>query len=152
MSKSVEEYCSFCGREAKEVQILVTGLDGFICEQCVQSAMDIVSLELNVKPSSKLTKKPSGLTIQKPKEIVQFLDDWIIGYRNGVGFENSGLAELGREIQCGSGCPQINRRISQGKTFNGAYFQEFSGFSQSVAFFHKAILEFDAGTNRAPHT
>ena len=79
MSKSVEEYCSFCGREAKEVQILVTGLDGFICEQCVQSAMDIVSLELNVKPSSKLTKKPSGLTIQKPKEIVQFLDDWIIG-------------------------------------------------------------------------
>ncbi len=79
MSKSTEEYCSFCGRDSGEVQILVTGLDGFICEQCVQSAMDIVSLELNVKPSSKLTKKAAGLTIQKPKEITQFLDEYIIG-------------------------------------------------------------------------
>ena len=79
MSKSIDEYCSFCGREAKEVQILVTGLDGFICEQCVQSAMDIVSLELNIKPSSKLEKKSADLTIQKPKEITQFLDEYIIG-------------------------------------------------------------------------
>ncbi|HHB78611.1 MAG TPA: ATP-dependent Clp protease ATP-binding subunit ClpX [Saprospiraceae bacterium] len=78
MSKSVE-YCSFCGRDANEVQILVTGLDGFICEQCTQSAMDIVSLELNIKPPSKLTKKSAGLTIQKPKEIVDFLDQYIIG-------------------------------------------------------------------------
>lgn len=80
MSKKIDEYCSFCGREANEVQILVTGLDGFICEQCTQSAMDIVSLELNIKPSSKLaSKKSPGLSIQKPKEIVKFLDEYIIG-------------------------------------------------------------------------
>lgn len=78
MSKS-NDYCSFCGRDAHEVQILVTGLDGFICEQCAQSAMDIVNLELNLKTPSKLSKKSAGLSIQKPKEIVQFLDQYIIG-------------------------------------------------------------------------
>ena len=79
MSKSTGDYCSFCGRDAQEVQILVTGLDGFICEQCAQSAMDIVSLELNIKTPSKLAKKSPKLSILKPKEIVEFLDEYIIG-------------------------------------------------------------------------
>jgi len=57
-----------------------------------------------------------------------------LGYRSGIGFENSGLAELGREIQCGNGCPQINRRTSQGKTFKKPTFRNSPGFPRACLY------------------
>lgn len=74
--------CSFCGRGEKDVRLLITGLNGFICEDCAVSAYQIV------ESTGLLDKKdsPDGATdkfkikkVPKPKEIKDFLDQYIIG-------------------------------------------------------------------------
>ena len=39
--------CSFCGRGKEEVMILVAGIEGHICENCVEQAQEIILEELN---------------------------------------------------------------------------------------------------------
>ena len=34
--------CSFCGRSENEVKLLITGINGFICEECAKQAFEIV--------------------------------------------------------------------------------------------------------------
>lgn len=74
--------CSFCGRGEKDVRLLITGLNGFICEDCAVSAYQIV------ESTGLLDKKdsPDGAAdkfkikkVPKPKEIKDFLDQYIIG-------------------------------------------------------------------------
>lgn len=74
--------CSFCGRGEKDVRLLITGLNGFICEDCAVSAYKIV------ESTGLLDKKdaPDGAAdkfkikkVPKPKEIKEFLDQYIIG-------------------------------------------------------------------------
>lgn len=74
--------CSFCGRGEKDVRLLITGLNGFICEDCAVSAYQIV------ESTGLLDKKdaPDGAVdkfkikkVPKPKEIKEFLDQYIIG-------------------------------------------------------------------------
>lgn len=69
------KYCSFCGRSEKEVGLLISGIDGFICDSCAEQAVDIVKLN---KPSG-ITKKPLKKDLPKPKEIKEFLDQYVIG-------------------------------------------------------------------------
>ena len=66
--------CSFCGRSEREVSILIYGLDGYICEECVEQASRIVK-ETQAKKSkdSKLENLP------KPQEIKAYLDRYVIG-------------------------------------------------------------------------
>ena len=40
-----ERHCSFCGRGENEVQLLLTGLDGNICDQCVEMADNVIKTE-----------------------------------------------------------------------------------------------------------
>lgn len=71
--------CSFCGRDKKEALILIAGIEGHICESCVDSAYQIVSEEVsdNIKSSSsKKFRLPSDV---KPKQIKSYLDDYVIG-------------------------------------------------------------------------
>ena len=42
-----QKKCSFCGRSEKEVKLLITGLDGYICEDCAQQAYKIVTKKLS---------------------------------------------------------------------------------------------------------
>ena len=72
--------CSFCGRSEKDVNLLITGLNGYICDDCAQQAYNIVmqaGILAGKKPESsgnfKLKKVP------KPKEIKEYLDEYIIG-------------------------------------------------------------------------
>ena len=37
-----KKVCSFCGRSENEVKLLITGLNGYICENCAEQAYDIV--------------------------------------------------------------------------------------------------------------
>ena len=37
-----QKKCSFCGRSEKDVKLLITGLNGYICEDCAQQANNIV--------------------------------------------------------------------------------------------------------------
>lgn len=68
--------CSFCGRKRKEVQMLVSGQEGFICENCIEQAHAIV--QDNVAASG-FSPAESLDELKKPKEIKAFLDQYVIG-------------------------------------------------------------------------
>ena len=65
--------CNFCGRELKDDGIMLTGLSGMICPECASLAQKI--LEQNKKPINNEILK----NVPKPKEIKEFLDQYIIG-------------------------------------------------------------------------
>lgn len=66
--------CSFCGRNENEVRMLIAGLNGHICDECVGQANEILR-ECRVS-----APKPAGLTnLPKPKEIKEYLDKYVIG-------------------------------------------------------------------------
>ena len=74
--------CSFCGRSESEVRLLITGLNGYICEDCAKQAYDIVR-SAGVAGSDTATNdqdEPFKLKkVPKPKEIKKYLDEYIIG-------------------------------------------------------------------------
>lgn len=67
--------CSFCGREKKEVNLLIAGMEGHICDNCVEQAHAIVEEEL--KKDESFSNGP--LKLMKPQEIKSFLDQYVIG-------------------------------------------------------------------------
>ncbi len=67
--------CSFCGRTKKEANLLIAGLDGHICDHCIEQAHSIVMEELGSKSSFKL----EDVNLLKPHEIKKLLDDYVIG-------------------------------------------------------------------------
>ena len=74
-----QKKCSFCGRSENEVRLLITGLTGYICEDCAQQANNIVV------ESGVLGKQSSDIAdidmnkVPKPKDIKAYLDEYIIG-------------------------------------------------------------------------
>jgi ATP-dependent Clp protease ATP-binding subunit ClpX len=68
------DFCSFCGRTRKQVSILIEGLNGFICNLCVEEAENIIK----ANSLKKSTHTPHA-KVFKPVEIKQFLDKYIIG-------------------------------------------------------------------------
>lgn len=71
-----ENKCSFCGRGKSEVSLLVAGIDGHICDQCIEQAHGIVQEEVAFKNQSQLV---NPLPLKSPREIKKFLDNYIIG-------------------------------------------------------------------------
>ncbi|WP_088324114.1 ATP-dependent Clp protease ATP-binding subunit ClpX [Polaribacter tangerinus] len=76
MSKEENLECSFCGRKKAETDLLIAGMDAHICDKCIEQAHGIVEEEVSEAKSSSLSK---DLTLKKPKEIKEFLDQYIIG-------------------------------------------------------------------------
>ena len=74
MAKSVDR-CSFCGREKEDTGVLIAGMDAHICNQCVEQAQLIVNEEI----TSKAKQEFSDITLYKPKEIKEYLDQYVIG-------------------------------------------------------------------------
>jgi len=71
--------CNFCGRSEREVKLLITGVDGCICEDCAVQAYQVATAN-GYGPDAK--KKPNSdkkLNVPKPKEIKAYLDQYIIG-------------------------------------------------------------------------
>lgn len=68
--------CSFCGRKKSEVEILISGQNGFICENCVEQAHAIVKESVHEDEFSPAT---SIEELNKPREIKEFLDEYVIG-------------------------------------------------------------------------
>jgi ATP-dependent Clp protease ATP-binding subunit ClpX len=80
MAKQQTLHCSFCGRSRDEVKILIAGQDGHICENCVEHAEEIIEQELGSQTDHKHSHPHSNkLTVKKPVEIKQFLDEYVIG-------------------------------------------------------------------------
>ena len=65
--------CSFCGRDKSESLILIAGIEGHICEVCVEQAMDIVNSELHMRVDEGSTDDislPEDVTPVKIKESI----------------------------------------------------------------------------------
>jgi len=66
-------FCSFCGKNQKEVKKLIAGPTVFVCDECVELCMDII------KEDSKINKVKLKEDIPKPREINSVLNDYVIG-------------------------------------------------------------------------
>jgi ATP-dependent Clp protease ATP-binding subunit ClpX len=76
MSKEENLECSFCGRKKPETDLLIAGMDAHICDKCIEQAHGIVEEEVAEAKTDSLSK---DLTLNKPKQIKAFLDEYIIG-------------------------------------------------------------------------
>ena len=70
-------HCCFCGRGEDEVNLLLSGMDGYICDDCVKMAGEyLVELEHTREKEAPAIKVGE---LQKPKAIKEFLDQYVIG-------------------------------------------------------------------------
>lgn len=76
-----KKVCSFCGRSEKEVKLLITGINGYICENCAVQAYEIAQSTGLLEPQGKKgSKKTYDLKkVPKPMEIKEYLDQYVIG-------------------------------------------------------------------------
>lgn len=78
--------CSFCGRDKGEALVLIAGIDGHICEVCVEQAHDIIKDEIEQKePLGKTSdfSLPANVT---PQHIKTYLDQYVIGQNEAKKF------------------------------------------------------------------
>jgi len=79
-SQGENHKCSFCGRDKGDALILIAGLEGHICEVCVEQANDMIKDELGTNKKKKTSGKsfnlPDNIT---PMQINNYLDHYIIG-------------------------------------------------------------------------
>lgn len=77
-----KKVCSFCGRDESQVNLIISGLHGFICDDCAKQAYEIAestgaygSAAANKKTTDAFTLKE----IPKPRKIKEYLDQYVIG-------------------------------------------------------------------------
>ena len=75
MSKKQENFCSFCGRPESEVSMLITGVTGCICDECVDRAHQMLNEEMAHRSHTMVP----DFKLLKPLEIKNFLDQYVIG-------------------------------------------------------------------------
>ena len=73
-----KKVCSFCGRSENEVRLLITGINGFICEDCAKQAYGIIQSTGVLAPKAEEGKFVLK-EVPKPVEIKKYLDEYIIG-------------------------------------------------------------------------
>jgi ATP-dependent Clp protease ATP-binding subunit ClpX len=67
--------CSFCGRSKKDVNILIAGVSGHICDSCIDQAHQIILEEFKQKDDFDI----NSIKLLKPKEINDYLNQYVIG-------------------------------------------------------------------------
>ena len=75
----MKKQCNFCGRTEREVPLLITGLHGCICSDCVNQAYQVLQANGFDKDAKKKQAVPELKKVPKPKEIKKYLDEYIIG-------------------------------------------------------------------------
>lgn len=68
--------CSFCGRKKSEVDILIAGVTGHICDHCIEQADAIVQEERGQDVEAGFEP---GVQLERPADIKRFLDEYVIG-------------------------------------------------------------------------
>ena len=75
----IKKQCNFCGRSEREVKLLITGVNGCICEDCAVQAYQVATAN-GYGPDAKKKGSPFQLKrVPKPKEIKEHLDQYVIG-------------------------------------------------------------------------
>ena len=76
----MKKVCNFCGRGEREVKLIISGINGFICEDCVQRAYDIVKTSGVLGQGDNFKDEDFAVkNLLKPKEIKAHLDQYVIG-------------------------------------------------------------------------
>jgi len=70
------DHCSFCGKARKDTTLLISGMEAHICDQCVEQAKLILAEEVT---HHKTDKDIPDFRLLKPKQIKEFLDQYVIG-------------------------------------------------------------------------
>lgn len=84
MAKTFErrDQCCLCGKNKDQVRKLIVGLNGAVCSDCIDLCNDILTND-GERPAHATTLKPkvssSGSKVPKPREIVAFLDSYVVG-------------------------------------------------------------------------
>lgn len=90
MRRTKQNYhCSFCGKDKSEALILIAGIEGHICEVCVEQAGEIVQQELyGIQKAAGEAEKaaPNVPSSIKPSEIKAYLDEYVIGQNEAKKF------------------------------------------------------------------
>ena len=71
--------CNFCGRSEREVRLLITGVNGCICEDCAVQAYQVATANGYGPDAKREDTKYSKKAVPKPKEIKDYLDQYVIG-------------------------------------------------------------------------
>src|SRR5574344_2400991 len=80
MAGKQKNRCSFCGRTEDEVGFMISGLNGFICEDCAQQAYEITQEAMGFKDKKDMKVSELNMaSLPKPKDIKTFLDQYVIG-------------------------------------------------------------------------
>ena len=74
----MKKTCNFCGRSDREVKLLISGINGFICEDCAAQAYRIVQESAASEPKPANGRKDKT-QVPKPREIKEYLDQYVIG-------------------------------------------------------------------------
>ncbi len=67
--------CSFCGRNKKDVDLMISGINAHICNYCINQAQQILDEELKVKSKGKVPE----FNLMKPFDIKKYLDQYVVG-------------------------------------------------------------------------
>src|SRR3954452_9684092 len=87
--------CSFCGKSQKQVKKLIAGPVVHICDECIDLCSQIIEEELSETSELKLEELP------KPREIYEFLDDYVIGQEQAKKVMAVAVYNLYKLIQIG---------------------------------------------------
>lgn len=82
MAKAKNSYCSFCGRDEKDVMMLLAGENGSICNDCIEQGYEVIQKEVygRGQKKAKTSKKPlPKFELRPPLELKKYLDKYIIG-------------------------------------------------------------------------
>jgi ATP-dependent Clp protease ATP-binding subunit ClpX len=74
LSKTPQFHCSFCGKGQDQVRKLIAGPEVYICDECIGLCNEIILEELTDDESPSIMQN-----VLKPKEIVKFLDQYVVG-------------------------------------------------------------------------
>lgn len=74
-----QDKCSFCGRDRDQVDLLISGVTGNICNECTERAYEMVTEVKGKQRKSKNNFSVEGKELPTPKEIKLFLDEFVIG-------------------------------------------------------------------------
>lgn len=69
--------CSFCGRNKKDVDLMISGINAHICDKCITQAQQILSEEIKTKGNDN-TSTPN-FNLIKPVELKEYLDQYVVG-------------------------------------------------------------------------
>ena len=78
MARTKEDHCNFCGRGRSEVNLLISGINGFICDQCAEQAKMILDEAMAKKHMDEIDYLDIA-NLPRPSEIKEFLDGYVIG-------------------------------------------------------------------------